>query len=162
MDPAELVYRVNFHFDGFLHVIGSAMDIFARELLGYFNIPLPAKVYFHVARDQITAQRAGDPILPLLVAPSWKAEFSDYRNTATHERLIGVEYTRKTHMKGGAPTFQLIFPIPDDPRAATYTFRKNPDIVDYCKKTFMRTVSCFNQVYTHIEHRAKVAGALPL
>src|SRR5688572_19682887 len=51
--PNEVIYRVNFHFDGFLHVCGSALDIFAREVITYFALPMHGKVYYHTARKRL-------------------------------------------------------------------------------------------------------------
>lgn len=160
--PEDLVYRVNFHFDGFLHVLGSALDIFAREVLTYFNMPLPTKVYYQTARDTINTNRAGDPILTFLADPTWRKEFSDYRNTATHESLIGTTYTMSICVQGGGATKKLVFPVPDNPRAAVKVFKKNPDIVVYCSTTLKRALTHFNVAYGHIEQRARAGGALPL
>lgn len=161
-DPSEIVYRVNFHFDGFLHVLGSATDIFAREVLTYFGIPHPARVYYHTAREQITALRPGDAVLPFLDDPSWKAEFSDYRNTATHERLIAAGYTIQYDVSGKSAITRIVFPIPDDPRAEQPTTKRNQDITEYCGATFRRAVSHFNKTYTHLASRISAAGSLPL
>lgn len=161
-EPSELVYRVNFHFDGFLHVLGSATDIFAREILTYFGIPHPAKVYYSTAREQISSKRPGDSILPFLDDPKWKAEFSDYRNTATHERLIAAGYTIQYKMSGQSAVTRLVFPIPDDPRAEEPTTKRNEDITEYCASTFKRAVSHFNQTYGHLADRLQTSGHLPL
>ena len=160
--PADLVYRVNFHFDGFLHVVGSASDIFAREVLSYFAVAMPPKVYFGTAHAELSAARPGDAILPLLVTPPWRQEFADYRNTATHESLIAASYTVKVDMKGATASKRLVFPVPDDPRATVPTTTKNTDIAEYCERTLKRVVSHFNKAYTHIAMRAKTSGSLPL
>lgn len=161
-DPADLVYRVNFHFDGFLYVLGSARDIFAREILTYFGIPLPAKVYFRTAEELIQLNRPGDPILPLIARPSWAPEFMDYRNTATHENVIGTQYTIQVAVLGGNTTRRLVVQVPDDPRSAQRTFRRNPDIVVYCTTTFKRVLSQFNKAYAHMAMRMNTAGRLPI
>ncbi len=158
----EIVYRVNFHFDGFTYVVGGALDILARELLSYFGIALPAQVYFATAHDQIAAHRAGDPILPCIAPPTWKAEFGDYRNTATHENIVGNEYQISMRVVGGKEERRYVFPLPDDPRANTRTYEHNPDIVVYCTNTFKRTLSLVNRAYDNVATRAKTAGALPL
>lgn len=162
LDPADIVYRVNFHFDGFLHVLGSATDIFAHEILSYFGVPLPDRVYHYTASKELTTRRPGDPIIALLADPTWRTEFSDYRNTATHERLIAAGYTLHVETKGRSSVSRIVFPIPDDPRAAVATATRNKDITEYCERTFKRVISHFNQIYSHIEERAKVSGALPL
>lgn len=160
--PADLVYRVNFHFDGFLHVVGSATDIFAREVLTYFGVPLPGKVYYHTAHTLLTAQRPGDAILAHLSDPTWRGEFGDYRNTATHESLIGTRYQLSVDVHGQATTTRVVFPIPDDPRATNKTYRRNPDIVQYCCRTFKRVLSHFNQCYDEIAARVASTNSLPL
>jgi hypothetical protein len=160
--PEDIVYRVNFHFDGFLHVVGSAMDIFAREVLTYFGQNLPPKVYFRTAREVLTASRAGDPILAFLETPSWQQEFADYRNTATHESLVGTGYSIAITMQGSSASQRLSFPIPDDPRAIVKTYNRNKDIVKYCGTSFKRVLSLFNQGYNHLTIRVKAAGVLPL
>ena len=161
-DPPYLVYRVNFHFDGFLQVLGSSMDIFAREVLTYFDEPLPNKVYYHTAYDQLIAKKPTDSLLPFLMKPTWKDEFGDYRNTTTHESLIGTQFSVNFELKGKQSISRIVFPIPDDPRAATRVFSKNKDIVAYCEKTFKRVLSHFNQAYDHIEVRARTSGTFPL
>jgi hypothetical protein len=160
--PNDLVYRVNFHFDGFLHVVGSASDIFAREVLTYFGVPLPQKVYYHTAEAELTLARPNDPFLARVAAPTWRTEFSNYRNTATHESLIGTRYNHVTDMQGQRATTRVVFPIPDDPRAANHTYRRNEDIVEYCSTTFTRVLSHFNRAYTDLAVRIQQNGSLPL
>lgn len=138
------------------------MDIFAREVLTYFGEGLPSKVYYQTAHERISASRPADAVLTLLAKPGWKDEFGDYRNTTTHESLIGTQFSIDYVLKGKQPTSRVIFPIPDDPRAAVRVFSKNKDIVVYCEKTFKRVLSHFNQAYEHIEKRAKASGSLPL
>jgi hypothetical protein len=160
----DVVYRVNFHFDGFAHVLGSALDIFAREVLTYFAIPLPKTVYYGLARELINTNRPGDAILPLLQDPSWRDEFSQYRNTATHERLVGSHYDIRVEVQGKIEARRMVFPLPDNPRASVNarTFRRNPDIAAYCALTFKRVVSHFNQAYGHVTQRLNATSALPL
>jgi hypothetical protein len=160
--PEDLVYRVNFHFDGFLHVLGSSTDIFARELLTYFGEPLPANVYFHSAHQVLSLNRPGDPILPIIDTPPWKQEFNDYRNTATHESLVAPAYTVQVEVVGGTSTKRLKFPIPDDPRAGVKTYNRNTDIVSYCERTLKRSLSLFNQAYRNVADRLSVTQSLPL
>jgi hypothetical protein len=160
--PAELVYRVNFHFDGFLHVVGSALDVFAHEMITYFGLPIPKLVYFKTASDTLSAARPGDAMLPLLADPSWRPEFSEYRNTAMHANLIAAEYTVVHKVKGGVTSKRIVFPIPDDPRSATPTFTNNPDIALYCDATLKRAISTFNKAYAQVSSRAKTTGSLPL
>lgn len=162
LSPTDLVYRVNFYFDGFLYSVGSAMDIFAREILTYFGEPIPARTYYWTARRRLLVQRAGDPILPMIATTPWISELKEYRNTSTHESLIGTTYTVQIGVHGAAHSSRLIFPIPDDPRNPLGSARRNPDIVSYCSTTFKRVLRLANQVYCHIEARARAAGSLPL
>lgn len=162
MNPHAVVYRVNFHFDGFLHVLGSALDILAREVLAYYAINPAGNVYYQTAHAQLTASRAGDAILPLLTNPTWRSEFADYRNTATHESIIGTSYTIQIEVVGNQSVTRVVFPVPDDPRAVPPVCRRNPDIARYCNTTFKRVLSHTNQIYEHLEARARASGALPL
>lgn len=162
IDPPSVVYRVNFHFDGFLHVLGSAMDILAREVLTYFALQPAGNIYYHTAHQVLSAQRPGDAIIPLLAQPTWKQEFGDYRNTATHESVIGFGYTVNVAIIGHTHVSRVVFPIPDDPRANPQSFKRNPDIVRYCKTTFKRMLSHTNQIYGHLCARARAQGKLPL
>lgn len=162
INPHTVVYRVNFHFDGFLHVLGSALDILAREILGYYGLAPAGNVYYHTAHAQITAHRPADPILPLLTSPPWRTEFSNYRNTATHESIIGTTYTIQIEVVGNQSVTRVVFPVPDDPRATPLVWKRNPDIVKYCVTTFKRVLSHTNQIYEHLDARARANGALPL
>jgi len=158
----DIVYQVNFHFDGFLHVLGSGADIFAREMLTYFGVTLPGLVYFHTAEELIGGARPGDPVLPLLAPPAWRAEFGEYRNTATHESLIGTTFTIRVEVQGRKQIQRLEYPVPDDPRASPRTFKKYPDIVEYCRLTYRRWLTLFNKTYEHVAARIKTANVLPL
>lgn len=160
--PTDLVYRVNFYFDGFLYSVGSALDIFAREVLTYFGEAIPNRTYYWTAHRRLSTQRPGDPILSLIGATPWIIELKDYRNTSTHESLIGTTYTVQYGVHGAAHSSRLIFPIPDDPRNPTGSARRNPDIVNYCCTSFKRVLRLANQAYGHIEGRARAAGMLPL
>ncbi len=162
--PRDVVYRVNYHFDGFTHVVGSAMDIFAREVITYFGLPLPANVYFNTAHSEIALARPGDLILPLIDTPAWRLEFSDYRNTATHENLVGTSYQIDIEVRGHSESRRMVFPLPDDPRAAPIerTFRRNPNVVHYCERTLSRVLSLFNVAYEHLCQRIRTGGRLPI
>lgn len=162
--PQDLVYRVNFHLDGFLHVIGSANDIFAREILSYFNIPLRTRIYYHTAHIELSKARPTDCILTFLTTPSWFKEFSDYRNTATHESIVSTTYSIRIEVKGSNSINRLEFPLPDNPRSpfAERSYNRNRDIVAYSKTTFKRVLSHFSQTYQHLSDRLSISGSLPL
>lgn len=163
-DPSEVVYRINYHFDGFCYVIASALDIFAREVLSYFGIPLPSNVYFRTGEELITKARPGDPVLTYLAEPGWKQEFSDYRNVATHESVVGTRYQVDVEMRGGTEHKKLVYPLPDDPRLPVddRTYNRNPDIEVYVSTTLTRTLRVFNPAYGHICERIDAVGELPL
>lgn len=163
-EPVDIVYRVNFYFDGFTHAIGSALDIFARELLTYFGHPLPTRVYFQTAIDQLTVSHPGNPIIPTISFPRWRQEFGEYRNTATHECVVGQNFTGTVNVIGGVTYRELIFPLPDDPRAhhGAKTYNRNPDIVEYCRKTFKRTLLLLNPAYREIREQGEASGGFPI
>ena len=162
--PSEVVYRINYHFDGFCYVIASALDIFAREVLSYFGLPLPSYVYFGTAEEHIRRARPADPILPYLTEPSWKSEFSDYRNVATHESVVGTRYQVDVEVRGDEEHKKLVYPLPDDPRLPLddRTYDSNPDIAEYVSTTMTRTLRLFNPAYSQICDRVGAAGTLPL
>lgn len=160
--PDEIVYRVNFHLEGFLYLAGSAADIFAREMIFYFGLIPPANVYFHTAHQVIGTNRPGDAILPLIDTPAWRPLFGDYRNTSTHERLIVTGYTIQVDLQGDTPTQRLQFLLPDDARAPIRTYRRNRDLVEYCQGTLRRFLSLFNQAYAQVATRASNGQRLPL
>lgn len=161
-DPGALLYRINFHFDGFVYVLGSALDMLAREVLSYYGLVPAGNVYFGTAYQQINTARPGDPVLPLLEPPSWKQEFSEYRNTATHETVVTSGYALHTTMVGHTPTHKFVCPLPDDPRAITQTYGRNPNIVEYCKTTLTRSLRLVNPLYRHLRMQANATGALPI
>ncbi|MCZ6480910.1 MAG: hypothetical protein O6929_10980 [candidate division NC10 bacterium] len=160
----DVVYRVNYHFDGFTHVVGSAMDIFAREAMTYFGLTLPDNAYFNTAHSEIASARPGDPILALIDTPAWRSEFSDYRNTATHESIVTTRFQIEYEVLGHDESRRMVFPLPDDPRAvlAGRTFQRNPNVVQYCEMTFTRVLRLFNVAYQHLCRRIQAAGRLPI
>lgn len=163
-EPAEIVYRVNFHFDGFTYAIGSALDIFAREVLTYFGHSLSDNVYFQTAKEKISVSHPGNLILSKIAIPKWRKEFSDYRNTALHECVVGLSFSGNVEVIGGVAHKEISFPLPDDPRAShiAKTYNKNPDIVEYCCKTFKRTLTLINPAYCEICRQARIAGGFPI
>ncbi len=160
----DFLQKVNMHIDSFFYSCGSSLDILAREILVYFNIPITGNVYFHTAYNSISRTRPTDSILSRISEPSWKQEFSNYRNALTHEVLIAGNFSIQFNATGRNHQKTIIFPLPDDPRAdiENRTFRKNNDALGYCKTTFSRILSLINQIYGEIEIRAKVNNRLPL
>ncbi|HRY31915.1 MAG TPA: hypothetical protein P5531_03000 [Bacteroidales bacterium] len=159
----SFLQQVNMHLDGFFYCSGSALDILAREILIYFNIPLPGRVYYNTAGEQLNIQRPADPLLARLNDPQWKAEFSDYRNALTHEVLIARNYNINVNDNGMNQQISVVFSMPDDPRTdfTARTFRRNPNGLEYCQLTFQRILSHINQIYGEIEQRTRNTG-MPL
>lgn len=158
----DFLNEVNMHLDSFFYCSGSALDILAREILVYFNIPLPDSVYFWTARREITANRPGDAILARLAPPGWKEEFSSYRNALTHEVLIGTNYSIQVNLEGGNNHTTIVFPLPDDPRVDEKTYRTNPNALEYCENRFRRILTLINVIHGEIENRARNQNSLPL
>ncbi|KQC04793.1 MAG: hypothetical protein APR54_08690 [Candidatus Cloacimonas sp. SDB] len=156
--------QINMHLDGFFYCCGSALDILAREVLVYFNIPLPRLVYFKTAKEKIESVNPSDTILNKLRDPTWKEDFSMYRNALTHELLIAGNYNINVNIQGVDQLMTVVFSLPDDPRVDINdrSFRKNPNGIEYCKITFQRIISLINQIYGEIEQRAKSNGSLPI
>jgi hypothetical protein len=163
-NPESFLQEVNMHLDGFFYCSGSAMDILAREVLIYFDIPLPVTVYYSTARTLLTTQRPGDPLIPRLDNPTWKDEFSNYRNALTHEVLIARNYNINVNDNGLNQQISVVFSMPDDPRAEINrrTFRRNANGLEYCRLNFQRLLSHINQIYGEIETRARTTNRLPL
>lgn len=161
-NPSDVVYLVNFHFDGFLYVLGSALDILAREVLCYYNLLPAGNVYFQTAKTTIQGVRPSDQILALLDQPGWRKEFSDYRNSATHELIISTNYQVDVNVVGGQVNRKIIVPLPDDPRAVSHTYKNNKDIVVYCNSTFKRVLSLTNKIYSHVDSKVGAINALPI
>ncbi len=158
----EFLNEVNMHLDSFFYCSGSALDILAREILVYFNIPLPDIVYFWTVRGEINTHRPGDTILQRLNPPNWKEEFSNYRNALTHEVLIGTNFSIQVNLEGGVYHTVIVFPLPDDPRENEKTYRNNPNALDYCESLFRKILSLINVIHGEIDTRARNQNSLPL
>ncbi len=162
LGSTDFFNSANMHLDSFFYSSGSVLDILAREILIYFAIPLPARVYFQSARTELATHRPGDSLLTKLDDPAWKNEFSNYRNSLTHELLIGTNYQITVSAEGNRNITKIIFPLPDDPRLAVKTYNIHPDSAEYCRQTLKRLLSVANIIYDEIESRANTSGALPL
>lgn len=162
---SDFMFAVNLSIDGYFYACGSALDILARELLIYFGEPLPTtSVYFRTVREILSKNRPLDPIILKLQDPSWKDEFSNYRNALTHEIIIASTYSINVQSSGDAEETTIILPLPDDPRiqVSDRTYERNPDILKYVKENLRRIISLVNQIYGEIFKRASSAGKLPL
>ncbi len=161
---SEFMFEVNMYIDGFFYNAGSSMDILARIVLAMFGQPLTGNIYFNTAHDRLSRERPGDDILSRLEQPNWRPEFSTYRNTLTHELILAAKYHIDIDNTGAEPVTQIVFPLPDDPRAQPIarSYRRNPNVVDYMKRHFIRILSMGNIVYGDIARRARDSGRLPL
>ena len=160
----DFMFEVNMYIDGFFYNAGSAMDILARLVLTLFNEPIPSRTYFHTAHSKISLSRAGDAILPKISVPDWREVFSTYRNALTHELILAAKYHIDFDIVGGTRKHSIVFPLPDDPRAAPSSrhYRKNPDAQKYVQEHFRKILSLMNIVYGHIIERATANGSLPI
>ena len=164
-DPDEFFLAVNNNLDSFFHFGGGALDILAREILTYFGIPLKENVYFETAKKEIAKQMPDEQIIIRLLNPTWKKEFSKYKNTYTHEQLIIKSATIEVSPTEGVQTIKPnIPPLPDNPRA-TYsqrTYKNHPDVLHYCKTTMKRILRLVNVIYGELADRIAQQGSLPL
>lgn len=160
----DFMFHANLYIDGFLYNGGSALDIFAHEILTLFSIQPSGNVYYQDAHCQISSRYPSDSILNRLTTPSWKVEFSNYRNASTHEVLLNTDMNLNIQLSSQGQTQSLRVPLPDDPRAApsNRTFNRNPDALKYCILSFKRLLRHINAVYGDIATRASVKGSLPL
>lgn len=161
---SEFDFSANLYIDGFFYTAGSALDIFAREILTLYDIYPTGDIYYAVARSEICSIYPSDPLLTRLNTPSWKSEFSDYRNAATHEVLLSTSISLNIQLTHPSQVQRISLPLPDDPRVApsNRTFNRNADALEYCGKTFKRILSHINIVYGDIVNRALANGRLPL
>lgn len=164
-DMKDFIFKVNMYLDGFFFSGGSALDIFAREVLTYFDsIPSNQDVYYHTARNIIRASNPTEPLLSRLNDPRWKRNFSNYRNSLTHELIIVGEFQYNVRIDGAGHTQQLIIPLPDNPRLDinNRTYRTNTDVVVYCNTHLKRILKLINVIYGDLCQRINAQGSLPL
>lgn len=161
---SDFMFSVNLSIDGYFYACGSALDILAREVLIYFGERLPGDVYFQTALQNLSRNRPGEHILTRLQEPSWKPEFSNYRNALTHEIIIASSFSINVQRSGDAQETIIVFPLPDDPRIelSRRTYNRNPDVLKYAKDNFRRIISLVNQIYREVFGRARTLGRLPL
>ena len=164
LNSSYFIFQVNMNLDGFFYFGGSALDILAREVLNYFGIPLLTNVYFEKAQIIVSHNRPGDLILNRLNKPTWKSDFSMYRNALTHELIIAKQFNINVCMDGTTQKHTLILPLPDDPRIDpdNRTFRKHPNVIDYCKSHMRRILKLINTIYGDIHTWAAGNSRLPL
>ena len=163
-ESESFLLNANLYLDSFFYCCGSALDILAREILIYFNIPLPRNVHFSTAREKLSQNRPTDPLLSKLADPTWKADFSNYRNALTHEVLLVMEFNIQVNLHGIEQHRSIRIPLPDDPRVniPQRTSNRYHDSADYCKTSFKRLLSLVNTIYGDIVVRATTTNVLPL
>ena len=161
---SEFDFNANLYIDGFFYNGGSALDIFAREILALYDIHPTGDIFYWTARSEISSRYQLDPLLTRLNNPSWKGEFSDYRNTATHEVLLSTSINLTIQMTHPNQVQRISLPLPDNPRIApsSRTFTRNHDAIKYCSITFKRLLRHINIAYGEIANRALANGRLPL
>lgn len=161
---SDFVFAVNMSIDGFFYAGGSALDILAREILTYYGETLPALVYFKTARERLSISKPGDDILIKLDDPSWKEEFTNYRNSSTHELILATNYSIHVTSTGDTSRQEIVLPLPDDPRVAptSRTYTNNPNVLIYTRDHLRRLLSLINQIYGRILNRIDTVGRLPL
>ena len=161
---SEFDFNANLYIDGFFYNGGSALDIFAREVLALYSIQPTGDVHYSTARSEISNRYQSDPLLTRLDNPNWKGEFSNYRNAATHEVLLSTSISLNIQMTHPSQVQRINLPLPDNPRIApsSRTFTRNRDAVKYCTTTFKRLLRHINIIYGEIANRALANGRLPL
>lgn len=161
---SNFMFLVNMYLDGFFYTCGSAMDILAREVLTYFAIPLPNNVYFNSAKQELLSNLPNDPLIGRLDDPSWRDEFSMYRNAVTHEHIIAGFFNISVTIDGDTEDKALVLPLPDNPRVDVMdrTFKNNPNVSAYCKLHIKRLLKLINIIYGEIATRATANSNLPL
>jgi hypothetical protein len=160
----NFLFETNLFIDGYFYNCGSALDILARELLVVFNESFPDNVYFHTAHNRIVVSRPNDSILSRLVDPTWKQEFSNYRNVLTHEVLLAASVSITIENRGPNQTHMIVLPLPDNPRAdvRARTYTRNSDVLDYIEENFTRVLRLINGIYGEIYTRTRDGDCLPL
>ena len=165
VDPSgSFLFETNLYIDGYFYNCGSALDILAREMLVLFGESLPDRIYFHTAHELLSISRPGDSILSRTERPSWKKEFSAYRNALTHELLLAAQVSVTFENRGPNQTHMVVLPLPDDPRIdiAARTYNRNKNVLDYIEENFKRVLRLINGVYNEVYTRARDNNALPL
>ena len=160
----NFLFQANLYIDGFFYNAGSALDILAREVLTIFELCPDGNVYYIDAHDIINSNHPSDPILTRLEIPTWKEEFSNYRNSSTHEVLLSTTADFSLEMSPRGTTEKIKLPLPDDPRVLPTgrTYNKHPNALEYCITSFKRLLRHINAIYGDIYNKATTKGSLPL
>jgi len=160
----EVLFSVNFRLDSFLNFCGSALDVFARDVLSYFDlIPPPrTKVYFETARRQIMNVNPNNVLLPKLNDPPWRGKFKEYRDCSTHEAIISEHINIETVSIGPEMATTIGVKLPDDPRSFPRRYNQNIILIEYCEDIFSKILRLFHPVYTTLNNLIVANGSLPL
>jgi len=160
----NFLFETNMFIDGYFYNCGSALDILAHEVLLIFNQTFPSKVYFETAYKEIHRNRSGDTILTRLTRPTWKQEFSNYRNALTHELILAASYSINIENTGARQSHMIVFPLPDDPRSSrgTRTYQRNANVLEYAEENFTRVLRLINGIYSELYNRTRDNDSLPL
>lgn len=140
---SNFILSVNICIDGFFYSGESALDILAREVLSYYGLVPPPRVYFSTLVRMFNNHRLGHPLLQRITNVTWKNDFSNYRNALTHEVLVGTTFSIKVETNGGTQTTRIVSPLPDNPRAPVNqrTYINYPDVLEYCTNSFRRLLN---------------------
>lgn len=162
-NPREFLFPVNYCLDGFLHFCVSATDIFARDVLCYFNlIPRRCDIYFKTAFEILRTHNPGNMLLPRLIPPDWLEELREYRNWSTHEEVVTDTVGVTASVIGPNNRNVVALQLPDAPHAHPKTYTRRIVMIDYCDKTLKRILRIFNQTYHEIDDLIQSHGSLPI
>ena len=165
-DLKELLFQVNYRLDSFLYFCVSSLDVFARDILSYYDL-IPsgrnAKVYFHTARHQIRNINQNNTLLSRLQDPPWLQELLDYRNCATHESTLTEAVNTETIEIGPELRTTIGLKLPDDPKVHPRSYNRSDTVItDYCDLTFNRILRLFNPIYIDLNSLIIANSGLPL
>ena len=164
-NTSKFLFEINLSLDGFLYFCGSALDIFARDILTYYDLipPPPNDVYFDKALDLITQNNPGNMIIPRLLNISWLDRFRNYRNCSTHEEMISSNFGVTIGLSATETTRSLQLKLPDDPKRYPRTYNRRDTILTvYCESTFKSILRLFNTIYIDLNDLVVMNGNLPL
>lgn len=162
-NPREFLFPVNYCLDSFLHFCVSATDIFARDVLCYFNLIPPRRdIYFPSAFKILSTNNPGNLLLPRLIPPDWLEVLREYRNWSTHEEVVTDTVGVTASVIGPNKRNVVALQLPDAPHIHPKIYNRGIVIIDYCDKTLKRILHIFNQTYYEIDDLIQNHGSLPI
>ena len=162
-NPREFLFPVNYCLDSFLHFCVSATDIFARDVLCYFDlIPLGRNIYFKTAFEILSSRNSGNMLLPRLIPPDWLEVLREYRNWSTHEEVVTDTIGVTASVIGPNNRNVVALQIPDAPHIYPKAYNRKIVMIGYCNKTLKRILNIFNQTYYEIDDLIQDHGNLPI